>query len=188
MENIWHHRKVADTAARACFICYKPSSSVLITPDSKDFFYVCPSHLKDRNFAVPTEDEAKALADRQKKEQLDKEIETIKKEYEEKMKKKKEKRKAKDKDKDKDEKNDKDKGANKAEAESDAQDEKDKDDKIKALTKEEPKADDGPRIFRLQKHFYQQRLDKMRNAEIAKRNRERLRNPTSFPSVPSGDL
>lgn len=150
MENIWHHRKVADTAAKGCLICYKPSSSVLITPDSKDFFYVCPSHLKDRNFAVPTEDEAKAIADRKKKEELDKEIELIKKEYEEKMKKKKEKRKGKDKDKDK--KDDKDKDTKKTEAESDAQDEKEKEDKISALTKEEPKADDGPRIFRLQKY------------------------------------
>lgn len=32
------------------------------------------------------------------------------------------------------------------------------------------------------------RLDKMRNAEVARRNRERLRNPTLFPSVPSGGV
>jgi hypothetical protein len=35
LPNIWHLRRVADTAARACYICYKPSSSVLITPDNK---------------------------------------------------------------------------------------------------------------------------------------------------------
>lgn len=35
LQNTWHHRKVADTAAKACFVCYKPSSSVLITPDNK---------------------------------------------------------------------------------------------------------------------------------------------------------
>lgn len=96
MENLWHLRRVADTASRACMICYKPSSSVLVTPDSKDFFYICPSHLKDRNFAVPTEEEAKALEERKKKEEMDKEIETIKAEYEEKLKKKKEKKKGKD--------------------------------------------------------------------------------------------
>lgn len=28
------------------------------------------------------------------------------------------------------------------------------------------------------------RLDKLRNAEIAKRNRERLQNPSFFPSAP----
>lgn len=32
--------------------------------------------------------------------------------------------------------------------------------------------------------FYQERLNKKRNAEIAKRNRERLRDPSFFPSVP----
>lgn len=31
------------------------------------------------------------------------------------------------------------------------------------------------------------RLDKLRNAEVAKRNRDRLNNPTNFPSVPSGN-
>ena len=103
MENIWHHRRVAETAAKGCMICYKPSAGVLITPDSKDFFYICPSHLKDRNFALPTDDEAKAIADRKKKEELDREIEAVKKEYEEKMKKKQQKKdKSKDKDKDKD--------------------------------------------------------------------------------------
>lgn len=33
--NIYTHRKVAETAAKSCDICYKPSSSVLITPDKK---------------------------------------------------------------------------------------------------------------------------------------------------------
>lgn len=104
MENLWHHRRVADTAARACMICFKPSSSVLVTPDSKDFFYICPSHLKDRNFAVPTEEEQKAADERKKKEEIDREIEKIKAEYEEKLKKKKDKKKNKDKKDDKSEK------------------------------------------------------------------------------------
>lgn len=33
--NIWNHRKVADTASKPCEICYKPSASVLITPENK---------------------------------------------------------------------------------------------------------------------------------------------------------
>ena len=33
--NLYTHRKVADTAAKACDICYKSSTSVLITPDQK---------------------------------------------------------------------------------------------------------------------------------------------------------
>lgn len=35
LPNVWHLRRVADTAAKACFVCYKPSASVLITPDNK---------------------------------------------------------------------------------------------------------------------------------------------------------
>ena len=37
------------------------------------------------------------------------------------------------------------------------------------------------------RNFYQMRLDRLRNAELARRNRERLGNPTAFPSVPSGN-
>lgn len=212
MENTWHLRKVADTAAKSCWICYKPSSSVLITPDNKDFFYVCPSHLKDSNFCQPTESEAAAIAERQNKEDLDREIEKIKAEHEAKMKKKQEKR--------KDKKDAKEKDVKKADQESDAQDEKEKDDKIKALTgnKDGPAVpaspaspaqasggDNSPRIFMLKKyallpcfllsssqltvcrHFYQMRIEKMRNAEMAKRSRDRMRNPSLFPSVPSGN-
>jgi ADP-heptose:LPS heptosyltransferase len=46
--------------------------------------------------------------------------------------------------------------------------------------------DEEARVFALQRTFYQQRLDKKRNAEIAKRNRERLQNPNLFPQVPKG--
>ncbi|KPA40486.1 hypothetical protein FLAG1_06651 [Fusarium langsethiae] len=34
--NLYTHRKVADSAAKACDICYKSSTSVLITPDKKN--------------------------------------------------------------------------------------------------------------------------------------------------------
>jgi hypothetical protein len=33
--NLYAHRKVAETKAKSCDICYKLSSSVLITPDNK---------------------------------------------------------------------------------------------------------------------------------------------------------
>jgi len=130
MENVWYHRKVADTAQKACMICFKPSSSVLITPDNKDYFYICPAHLKDRNFAVPTEDEAKAIEERKKQEELDREIEQIKKEYEEKLKRKKEKKDKKDK---KDSKEDA-KDAKKDEDKSDEQLEKEKNEKVSECT------------------------------------------------------
>ncbi|KAF2737304.1 DUF1742-domain-containing protein, partial [Polyplosphaeria fusca] len=186
LQNVWHHRRVAESSAKACWICYKPSSSVLITPDNKDFFYLCIGHLKDRGFCVPDADEAAAAAARTKQMELDREIEKVKKEYEERQARKREKRKEKDKDKDKD----KDKGSKKQDEEEDKDDEKAKDEKIKELSKskEESEVEPGSRIYSLNKNFYQMRIDKMRNAEIAKRNRERLKNPSLFPSAPTGDL
>ncbi|KAK4175820.1 VPS4-associated protein 1 [Triangularia setosa] len=175
--NDYTHRKVSETAAKSCEICYRPSSSVLITSDSKDWFYVCPSHLKDTGFCTPKIDHA-AIEARKKKE-LEDEIERVKKEYEEKQKKKKEKAEKKDDtdEKDKDKKDEKD-------------DAKKTDDKEKtAITKKEdtpvsPTEDEEPRVFELKPTFFQQRLFKKRQAEIAKRNRERLRDPNYFPSVP----
>ncbi|KAJ5373375.1 hypothetical protein N7517_005381 [Penicillium concentricum] len=191
LTNVYHVRRVADTSAKACLICYKPSTSVMITPDNKDFFYVCPAHLQDKQFCSPiidTEGQAKRL----KAEQMAKEIEKVKKEYEEKQRRKKEREKAsskdnkEEKDKSKDERKDKDKDA----SESNANDEKDRDDKIASIQKDsgtETKSDDSPRIFSLHKNFYQMRIDRLRNIEIAKRNQERLRQPSLFPSVPSGN-
>ncbi|KAJ4352681.1 hypothetical protein N0V95_004065 [Ascochyta clinopodiicola] len=178
-ENTWHHRKVAETASKPCNICFKPTSSVLITPNNKDFFYVCIGHLSDRGFCQPDAEEAAGIAERRKKEEMDREIEKVKKEYEEKQRLKKEKRKAKDKDKDKETKSN--------EEEEDKKDEKAKEDKIKELSQSSGNttADSGARIYHLSKSFYQMRLDKLRNAEIAKRNRERLHNPANFPSVPN---
>ncbi|MCJ1392230.1 hypothetical protein MMC18_005097 [Xylographa bjoerkii] len=89
LSNIWHLRTVAESSSKPCYVCYKPTVSVLITPDNKDFFYACRGHLKDRGFCSPVIDEAA-----KKKEELDREIELVKKDYEEKLAKKK---KAKDK-------------------------------------------------------------------------------------------
>ncbi|KAJ5483455.1 hypothetical protein N7530_002701 [Penicillium desertorum] len=191
LTNVYHVRRVADTSAKACLICYKPSTSVMITPDNKDFFYVCPAHLQDKHFCSPiidTEGQAKRL----KEEEMTKEVEKVKKEYEEKQRRKKEREKASskdnkdEKDKGKDELKDKDKDA----SESNANDEKDRDDKIAFIQKgsgKETKSDDSPRIFSLHKNFYQMRIDRLRNIEMAKRNQERLRQPSLFPSVPSGN-
>ncbi|KAJ5881806.1 uncharacterized protein N7529_000478 [Penicillium soppii] len=190
LTNVYHVRRVADTSAKACMICYKPSSTVMITPDNKDFFYVCPAHLQDRHFCSPiidTEGQAKRL----KEEAVAKEIEIVKKEYEEKQRRKKEREKASskddkaDKDKNKDESKDKDKASTEAKKD----DEKDRDEKIASIRKDngtETKPDDSPRIYSLHKNFYQMRTDRLRNIEMAKRNQERLKNPSLFPSVPSG--
>jgi len=185
-------------------ICHKPSSSVLITPDGRDFFYTCAGHLADRGFAtavVDREEEERA----RRKEELDRAVEEVKREWEEKLKKRK--KAAKDKDKEKD----KDKGEGKEDdgKEKEKTEEKEKDEKIKKLeTDAAPKSaageGDGPRIFNLHKYVgpvswscvglmrrvfrsvYQMRVNRIQAAQRAKRDAERLRNPTSFPAVPSG--
>ena len=93
LKNLYHKRLVAPTSSKPCFICHKPSSTVLITPDARDFFYACAGHLKDNKFATPqdgvsAQDAKKAEEDKKRKEELDKEIEKVKKEWEEKQKKK----------------------------------------------------------------------------------------------------
>ncbi|KAI1086994.1 DUF1742-domain-containing protein [Rostrohypoxylon terebratum] len=142
--NIWNHRKVADTSAKACEVCFKPSTSVLVTPESKDFFYVCPSHLKDRGFCSPIIDQ-EAIAAKKKKEMED-ELERVKKEYEERQRKKKEKESntAKDSDKTKD---DQGKDSKKDDEKNDSKpDPRDKPDE-----KAPPKPDEEPRVFSLQR-------------------------------------
>lgn len=179
-QNLYHRRLVAESSGKACWICYKPSSTVLITPESDDWFHICPGHLKDRKFAIPKDEED--LEKKKKEEELEKEIEAVKKEYEEKLKKKADKRKDKDKDAEKDKKKD--------EQKEDEKDEKEKEEKLKELEKKKEPAKatvQGPRIFELHKNFYQMRLQKKRDAEMAKRNRDRLRAPDAFPSVPTGN-
>ncbi|KAL5086398.1 hypothetical protein Trisim1_009122 [Trichoderma cf. simile WF8] len=183
--NLYTHRKVAESAAKACDICYKPSSSVLITPDKKDFFYICPLHLKDRYFCTPKIDEEAIKAKREK--DLAEEKDKLMKEYQEKQRKKKEKEKEKekekDKDKDKDEGKDKDKEKDK-DKDAEKKETKDESESDKNGT-ETPREEDEPRVFELKISFYQQRLQRKRQAEAAKRDRERASQPNYFPSVPT---
>jgi hypothetical protein len=36
---------------KACYVCYKPTATVLATIDTVDFLYTCTTHLDDYNFA-----------------------------------------------------------------------------------------------------------------------------------------
>ncbi|KAK0625051.1 AAA-ATPase Vps4-associated protein 1-domain-containing protein [Bombardia bombarda] len=179
--NVYTHRKVAETSAKPCDICFRPSSSVLVTPENKDFFYVCPTHLKDRGFCTPKIDQA--AVEGRKKRDLEAEVERVKKEYEEKQRKKKEKEKEKE---DKEKKDDKSKDKDKDKDKEDDKKKKDDSTKDETATKSPPPVEEEqePRVFELKGTFYQQRLNRKRQAEIAKRNRERLRDPNFFPSVP----
>lgn len=162
LQNLYHRRLVAPAAAKPCFICHKPSTTVLITPDNRDFFFACIGHLKDRGFASPAEETKKEDAGKTKGEGwLEKEVENVKREYEDKMKRRKEKKSAREKDREK-EKVEQDK-----KDEEDKKDEKDRDDKIKSLESQaaktsastdkekersEPALDETPRIFTLHKY------------------------------------
>ncbi|KAI9806196.1 MAG: hypothetical protein M1825_006311 [Sarcosagium campestre] len=185
--NKWYLRQVADSSSRACFICYKPTASVLTTPENKDFFYICKGHLTDRAFCSPlVDEEAEKKAAQAAKE---KEIEKVKKEYEEKQRKKEERKKQKKKksDADVDDKGKKDKSSK----DSSSEDDEKSTTTMKGGHQDKPTGIEEkaqPRIFTLQKSFYQMRLDRIRNAEITRRNRERLKSPTAFPSVPRDAL
>ncbi|KAG7125967.1 UPF0589 protein C32H8.01c like [Verticillium longisporum] len=177
--NIYTHRKVADTAAKGCDVCYRSTTSVLVAPENKDFFFVCPSHLKDRNFCAPIIDTAAVEA--KKKKEMDEELERVKKEYEERQRKKKEKQ-----DKEKSEEKDEDKDKS-----SQTEDKKstDKKDDVEDKSKSDAAAEvpeEEPRVFSLQKNFFALRIEKKRQIELAKRNRERIAQPNFFPSVPKG--
>ncbi|DAA74630.1 TPA_exp: Uncharacterized protein A8136_3168 [Trichophyton benhamiae CBS 112371] len=120
---------------------------------------------------------------------MDREIEKVKKEYEEKQRKKREKEKEKDKQKDSEKTDDKKKADDEEESK---KDEKEKDDKIKSIQNAaspvNDSTDDMPRIYSLHKNFYQMRVDRLKAIEKSKRDRQRLQNPSTFPSVPKTDL
>jgi len=123
LPNIYHHRHVVAGSSKPCFICYKPTTSVLITPDNRDFFYTCQGHLTDRGFAQPIGHPGEDAEAKKKREELEREIELVKKEYEEKQKKK-----TKKGTKDKDKQNEDEVKAGK---DDDAKDEIDRDDKVR---------------------------------------------------------
>ncbi|KAK8086780.1 hypothetical protein PG994_001754 [Apiospora phragmitis] len=187
LPNIWHHRKVADSSAKGCDLCYKTTTSVLVTPDKQDHFYVCAAHLKEVRFCKPIVDQA-AIDAKKQKEKDDEIIAQAKKDYDEKQRKKREAEKGDDKD-----SKDKDK-AKDSTAEAEKKDESKPKDQDKADS-EKASQDEEPRVFELQRTFYQQRLNKKRQAEerkrqaeMSQRNRERLSIPSFFPAVPKDNI
>ncbi|ORX39579.1 VPS4-associated protein 1 [Kockovaella imperatae] len=51
LQNIYYERKVA--TARPCYICKRPTETVLATLKTEDFLYTCDGHLSDPGFASP---------------------------------------------------------------------------------------------------------------------------------------
>lgn len=176
--NIYHLRRVAETSSRACTVCYKPTSAVLVSEDGKaDFFYICDAHLSDPSFATPQLD-PKIEEAKHRQEAMDAEIADLKKKWEEYQKKK-----AKE---SKDKKKDEDKDVKKTEREESP---------LKDLNSLESKKEEDqklistkPRVFVLNRDIYNMRLGHWRSAQRSKQAQKMLQNPTLFPKVPTGSI
>ncbi|KAG8686365.1 hypothetical protein FRC08_012540 [Ceratobasidium sp. 394] len=81
--NLYYKRTVA--TPRACYVCYKPTSTVLSTAPVVDWIYTCDTHLSDPGFAT-----LQAPAASPTPSASPEEIARIKEEWEAKQKKKKE--------------------------------------------------------------------------------------------------
>jgi len=105
--NLYYKRTTG--TPKACYICYKPTTTVLATINTTDFIYTCDTHLTDPGFASPVGEGSSGAEDVRKVELSPGEIAKVKREWEEQQKKKKEKETTTKKDKDDKEKDDKEK-------------------------------------------------------------------------------
>jgi len=196
-QNLYHKRIVAEvrpeeSSAKPCYICYRQTSTVLITPDQADFFYTCPGHLKDRGFAVPVGPSAEELEKERARKVVEAEVEEKKrrwreKEEKEKAKKEKEKTEKKDDEKEAEKKKEDEKDGERKKDEEEKKDDKKDEKKDETVVNGTGGAGGEPRVFTLQKKIFDMRVTRLRQQQMAKKNAERLRNPTVFPSVPKGD-
>lgn len=125
-------RQTAGTE-KACYVCYKPTTTVLATINTVDFLYTCPGHLEDRGFASKLGGVDGAGGGR-KMGLSDEEIAKVKEEWEQKQKAKVEK----EKEKKEQEKKEKEK------KEGDEGDSKDKKEKEKETKRDESKSPKMP--------------------------------------------
>jgi len=109
--NLYYKRTTG--TPKACYICYKPTTTVLATINTTDFIYTCDTHLTDPGFANPVGESSDGAEGVRKEGLSSEEIAKVKQEWEDQQKRKKEKEAAKKKEKDDDKekaKADKDKG------------------------------------------------------------------------------
>lgn len=179
-KNTYHRRQVADAASKACFICCKPTSVVLVSSDGKaDFFYVCQGHLLDAGFATPVIDDDVTTA-KAKLVTLDNEINQMKSSIETRKNAAKGyfnfgfKKKTDDKEKEK------------------SRDEivLEKDESlleklVEAREKSVLVAERPPRTFTLAKQFYAMRINSRRNQQASKQTQQKLTQPDLFPKIPN---
>ncbi|KAJ7667704.1 VPS4-associated protein 1 [Mycena polygramma] len=122
-----YYKRVAGTP-KPCYVCYKPTTTVLATINTVDFLYTCPTHLTDPGFASPFVDPAAATKPVLNPEDIGKVVA----EWEDRQKRKKEKEKA-----------DKDKESKSSDKESKDKDTKGKD---KAKDKDEEESTASPKL------------------------------------------
>ncbi|KAI0722182.1 VPS4-associated protein 1 [Cerioporus squamosus] len=106
--NLYYKRAVG--TAKPCYVCNKPTTTVLATINTVDFLYTCDTHLSDPGFAsqVGSTNDGVGAGGAKKMGLSPEEIAKVKAEWEERQKKKTEKAKEKEKDKEGDDKDAKD--------------------------------------------------------------------------------
>ncbi|CUM56075.1 uncharacterized protein AC631_01456 [Debaryomyces fabryi] len=188
--NHYHARLVAEKDSKACTLCFKPTTTVLISQNKVDFFYVCPLHLKDEHFSSPIHpDEYKELET--KKGELGRKIEESRKRVERlkpytwnflssMLGSKKAEGTDQDKDKDKDKDTEKDKG--KESYESAKQD-------LKGLEGELNEINSGISNYKfkdytLNKDIYRMRTQNYVQSKVRAKKQQEMHKPGFFPSTP----
>ncbi|KAJ7688434.1 VPS4-associated protein 1 [Mycena rosella] len=123
-----YYKRTAGTP-KACYVCSKPTTTVLATISTVDFIYTCPTHLTDTGFASPFVDPEAAKPPALSQEDIGKVIA----EWEDRQKRKKE----------KEEKEKKEKAAK----DKDSKDKESKDSKDSKESKDSKDTDDPPPKF-----------------------------------------
>ncbi|KAL0949859.1 hypothetical protein HGRIS_009892 [Hohenbuehelia grisea] len=85
--NLYYKRTTG--TPKACYVCYKPTTTVLATINTTDFIYACPGHLTDPGFASPVGETGDNVGGGRKLGLSAEEIAKVKEEWEEQQKEKK---------------------------------------------------------------------------------------------------
>lgn len=181
-KNRYQARRVADSDGRGCFICHKPTATVLANEiPSADFFYVCPNHLSDPGFA-----KLDPQIEEQEKEQekIDAEKRRLKAEWLAKQERERE---------------------TAANGTSGNDEGNDNDDRKESLAEKEwhddsqmlslgsnkqaaPSRSSLPKIYELNRNIYNLRIMTKRRQAQERRTYELLADPASFPKVPTNKI
>lgn len=163
--NRYIKRKVDTSDARACFICYRPTASVMVneTPNA-DFFYICDSHLTDPGFARLDPEYEAAL---KKSEAEQAEIDQLRAEWDAKKQKQAEKKKNDDSNKDNNESKEKESATH------------------SAPPPAPPKTPIGRPTYELNKGVFKLRLGAKRQKAQERKTKSLLETPGAFPSAPT---